>query len=138
MHKAKRRSSPLLRSQSAKAYIMKIVLRYSAIAFFLTTGSVSAQEATFQCEASAQEAGSAQSEPFSIEIRGGAVKLSGVSALESTFSLIRKNDAFYVFKNNKGQGGNINRSNGVVELYAVNATSHKMTVSITGVCSKPN
>ncbi len=40
----------------------------------------------------------------------------------------------YVFKNKKNQGGNINRSTGAVELYAVNAASHEMTVSINGAC----
>lgn len=89
---------------------------------------------TYQCEVSAQQSDSSQSAPFSIEIRGAAVKLSNVSALDDTFALIRKNDAYYVFKNKKNQGGNINRSNGAVELYAVNAASHEMTVSINGVC----
>jgi len=110
----------------------------SGIAFLALADSAFAQDApiAFQCQASAQSAGSTQSGPFSIEIKGGAVKLSGVSALDSNFSLIRKNNAFYVFKNNKGQGGNIDRSNGAVELYAVNAASHKMTVSINGACVK--
>jgi hypothetical protein len=89
---------------------------------------------TYQCEVSAQQGASSQSAPFSIEIRGAAVKLSNVSALDDNFALIRKNDAFYVFKNKKNQGGNINRSNGAVELYAVNAASHEMTVSINGAC----
>lgn len=108
---------------------MKIVLM-SAIAFLALADCAVAQDApiAFQCQASTG--------PFSIEIKGGAVKLSGVSALDSSFSLLRKNSAFYVFKNNKGQGGNINRSTGAVELYAVNAASHKMTVSINGGCVK--
>lgn len=114
---------------------MKTVL-ISAITFLALAGSSFAQDApiAFQCQPSSQSAGSTQSGPFSIEIKGGAVKLSGVSGLDSNFSLIRKNSAFFVFKNNKGQGGNINRSNGAVELYAVNAASHKMTVSINGAC----
>lgn len=110
------------------------------IALFFTVAPAAAEDGpvAFQCEAAAQEAGAAQTQPFSIEIKGSSVKLAGVDALDSNFSLIRKNDAFYVFKNNKGQGGNINRSNGVVELYAVNAASHKMTVSITGTCTRQN
>ncbi|CAJ0850376.1 hypothetical protein AMST5_00260 [freshwater sediment metagenome] len=110
----------------------------SLIAVLIAVNSAAAEEGpiAFQCQAAAQDAGPAQSEPFSLEIKGSTVKLVGVSALDGSFSLIRKNDTFYVFKNGKGQGGNINRTNGVVELYAVNAASHKMTVSITGTCVK--
>ncbi len=115
---------------------MSAYSRAVAVVVFLLVGSAAAQDAPvrLQCQVSAQEAGSNQSDPFSIVISGKTVSLSGVSALESNFSLIRKNDAFYVFKNNKNQGGNINRSNGAVELYAVNPATHKMTVSINGVC----
>jgi hypothetical protein len=124
--------------QSVQVRMMKKIVLCSSIALLMAAGSASAEDAAvaFQCQVAAQEAGPSQSEPFSIEIRGSAVKLAGVSALDGGFSLIRKNDAFYVFKNGKGQGGNINRANGVVELYAVNAASHKMTVSITGTCVK--
>lgn len=117
---------------------MRASLRTAAVFFLLFSGSAIAQDAPvrLQCQVSAQEAGSSQSGPFSIGISGKAVTLSGVSALESNFSLIRKNDAFYVFKNNKNQGGNINRSNGAVELYAVNPATHKMTVSINGICMR--
>ncbi len=110
----------------------------SMIALLAAAGSAAAEDApvAFQCETAVQEAGASQSEPFSIEIKGNAVKLAGVDSLDSSFSMIRKNDNFYVFKNGKGQGGNINRTNGVVELYAVNAASHKMTVSITARCVK--
>ncbi len=99
----------------------------AAALFLLFTNSAIAQDAPvrLQCQVSAQEAGSSQSRPFSIEISGKAVTLSGVSALESNFSLMRKNDAFYVFKNNKNQAGNINRSNDAVEPYAVNPSTHK-------------
>jgi hypothetical protein len=111
--------------------MMKTVLS-SAMALLLLAGSAGAQDAlvSFRCESPAQ------SEPFSIEISGSTVKLSGVGVLDGKFSLIRKNDQFYVFKNSRGQGGNISRSNGAVELYAVNAAAHKMTVSINGVCLK--
>lgn len=119
------------------------MVRYIAVALVVLLAladEADAQEATiaFRCEVSAQDAGSSQSEPFSIEISGSTVRLSGVAALDSKFSLLRKNDQFYVFKNGRGQGGNINRSNGAVELYAVNAAAHKMTVSINGVCTKQN
>ncbi|MGJ0451945.1 MAG: hypothetical protein ACR65T_01750 [Methylocystis sp.] len=115
---------------------MKSRLSIATIISLFCSGWAFAEDApvTFQCEVSAQQSDSSQSAPFSIEIRGAAVKLSNVSALDGNFSLIRKNDAFYVFKNKKNQGGNLNRSNGAVELYAVNAASHKMTVSINGAC----
>ena len=118
---------------------MKSSLSIAAItSSLLCPGWAVAEDApvTFQCDASAQQDSSTQSEPFSIEIKGSAVKLNNVSALDSGFSLLRKNDAYYVFKNKKNQGGNINRANGAVELYAVDAASHKMTVSITGVCAE--
>ncbi len=107
-----------------------------AIALFLSSTLALAQDAPvrFQCEAPAQDAASGQAGPFSVEINGMAVKISGVDALDSNFSILRKNEAFYVFKNKKNQGGNINRANGAVELYAVNPASHKMTVSINGMC----
>lgn len=110
---------------------MKAIL-CSATALLLFCGSAGAQDAlvSFRCEAPAQ------SEPFSIEISGSTVKLSGVGVLDGKFSLIRKNDQFFVFKNSRGQGGNINRSNGAVELYAVNAAAHKLSVSINGICVK--
>ncbi|CCJ08899.1 hypothetical protein [Methylocystis sp. SC2] len=115
---------------------MKSRLFVATIISLLGSGWAVAEDApvTYQCEVSAQQSDSSQSAPFSIEIRGAAVKLSNVSALDGNFSLIRKNDAFYVFKNKKNQGGNLNRSTGAVELYAVNAASHQMTVSINGAC----
>ncbi|HEY8125216.1 MAG TPA: hypothetical protein VIF88_07325 [Methylocystis sp.] len=115
---------------------MKLRLFVATTISLLCSGWAFAEDApvTYQCEVSAQQSDPSQSGPFSIEIRGAAVKLDNVSALDSNFSLIRKSDAFYVFKNKKNQGGNLNRSNGAVELYAVNAASHEMTVSINGVC----
>lgn len=115
---------------------MKLLTSLTTV-LLLTAGSAAAEDAVvFQCQVAAQGAGPSQTEPFTIEIRGSAVKLSGVESLDGSFGMIRKNDAFYVFKNAKGQGGNINRADGVAELYAVNAASHKMTVSITARCSR--
>lgn len=115
---------------------MKSRLSVATIMSLLCSGWAFAEDApvTYQCEVSAQQSDSSQSGPFSIEISGAVVKLSNVSALDGHFSLIRKNDAYYVFKNKKNQGGNVNRSTGAVELYAVNAASHEMTVSINGAC----
>jgi hypothetical protein len=117
---------------------MKTIQLAAATTLFLFHTLALAQDAPvrFQCEVTTQDAGSSQSGPFSVEINGTAVKVAGVDALDSNFSILRKNDAFYVFKNKKNQGGNINRSNGAVELYAVNAATHKMTVSIYGTCVK--
>jgi hypothetical protein len=115
---------------------MRIALRVTGIVLLMSSAAAFADDAqiSFQCEASAQQDSSNGFGPFSIEINGKSVKQSGVGVLDGNFSLIRKSDAYYVFKNSKNQGGNINRANGAVELYAVNAASHKMTVSIIGVC----
>lgn len=110
--------------------------------FVLCSGSAIALDAPvrFQCEDAAGQANpgspEAQGEPISIEITNKAVKVSGVGALDSSFTLIQMDEKFYVFKNKKNQGGNINRTNGVFQLYAVDRNAHKMTVSINGVCKQ--
>jgi len=105
--------------------------------FVLYSGSAIALDAPvrFQCEDAAKQGNpEAQGEPISIEITNKTVKVSGVGALDSNFALIQMDEKFYVFKNKKNQGGNINRANGVFQLYAVDRNAHKMTVSINGGC----
>ena len=78
-----------------------------------------------------------QIEPFSIDINDKSVTLDGVDKFENKFSLIQKDTKFYVFKNGpKTQGGNIDRTNGAVYLYAVNKAARKVSRSISGLCSK--
>ena len=106
----------------------------------LSSGLAAAEDSavTFQCEGNLQQ-GSQKTktpiEPFSVEIKDKVVKLTGVSELGTTFSLIQKDQKFYVFKNaKKDQGGNIDRQTGVISLYALDKSAHKITVSINGRC----
>jgi hypothetical protein len=116
------------------------MVKATAATSLLVSGLAMAQDAPtiFQCEGGVQQGSSktqTQIEPFSIEIQNKAVNLSGVGSLETRFSLIQKDEKFYVFKNaRKDQGGNIDRQSGRVNLYAIDKTAHKLTVSIDGLC----
>lgn len=113
-------------------------VRLGAAAFILVSGSAMAQDAPvrLRCEGKSLTSDS-HIEPFSIEINDKFVTLDGVDSFESKFSLIQKDTKFYVFKNGpKTQGGNIDRTNGAVYLYAVNKAARKVSRSISGLCSK--
>jgi hypothetical protein len=108
----------------------------------LVSGAAMAQDAPvrFQCEGKLQlespKTGS-EIEPFSIEVKNKAVKLSGLSNLEANFSLIQEDEQYYVFKNaRKTQGGNIDRPSGKLYLYVLDKDAHKITLSINGLCTK--
>ena len=116
------------------------LLTASAAILILSSGLAAAEDAptTLQCEGNLQQ-GSQKAEtpiePFSVEIKDKAVKLTGVSNLGTTFSLIQKDQKFYVFKNaGKDQGGNIDRQTGAIGLYGLDKSAHKITVSINGRC----
>ena len=107
-------------------------------AFVLVSWTAVAQDTSikFRCEGKNLTTES-QIEPFSVEISNKAVTLSGVSNLDSIFSLIQQDSRFYVFKNGKKtQGGNVDRSTGSINLYALDKGAHKITLSINGICVK--
>ena len=118
---------------------MRLLMAGAAI-LILSSGRVAAEDSptTFQCEGNLQQGSKKPEtpiEPFSVEIKDKAVKLTGVSELGTTFSLIQKDQKFYVFKNaRKDQGGNIDRQAGAISLYALDKSAHKITVSINGRC----
>jgi hypothetical protein len=116
------------------------LLTVSMAILILSSGLATAEDSptTLQCEGNLQQ-GSQKTEtpiePFSVEIKDKAVKLTGVSNLGSAFSLIQIDQKFYVFKNaRKDQGGNIDRQTGVISLYALDKSAHKITVFINGRC----
>ncbi|MFO1104167.1 MAG: hypothetical protein U1E20_14840 [Methylocystis sp.] len=116
------------------------LLAASAAILILSSRLVVAEDApiTFQCEGSLQQ-GSQKTEtpiePFSVEIKGKVVTLTGVGNLGTAFSLIQKDQRFYVFKNaGKDQGGNIDRQTGVISLYVLDKSAHKISASINGRC----
>jgi hypothetical protein len=112
--------------------------------FILASGTAMAQDAPLklQCEGKIQRENpktESQMEPYSVEIGGKAVKLIGVGDLETNYSLIQKDERFYVFKNaKKTQGGNLNRATGQLSLYALDKGSHKIAISVAGLCTKEN
>jgi hypothetical protein len=116
------------------------LLMVSTAFLILSSGLAAAEDSltTLQCEGNLQEGNQKTEtpiEPFLVEIKNKTVKLDGVSYLGSAFSLIQKDQKFYVFKNaRKDQGGNINRQTGVISLYALDKSAHKITVSINGRC----
>ena len=107
-------------------------------AFVLVSGTAVAQDSSikFRCEGKSLTTES-QIEPFSVEISNKAATVSGVNDLDSNFSLIQQDSRFYVFKNGKKtQGGNIDRSTGGINLYALDKGAHKIAISISGICVK--
>ncbi len=112
-------------------------MRLGAAALILVSGSAMAQDVPvrLRCEGKGLTNDS-QIEPFSIDIDDKSVTLDGVDKFENKFSLIQKDSKFYVFKNGpKTQGGNIDRTNGAVYLYAVNKAARIVSRSISGHCS---
>lgn len=120
------------------------LLKISTAAVVLVSGIATAQDASpkLQCEGKIQRESpktESQMEPFSVEIKNKAVNLSGVSDLETNFSLVQRDEKFFVFKNaRKTQGGNIDRTTGQIILYAIDKNTHKITVSVNGLCAKEN
>lgn len=120
------------------------LLKISAATFILISGIAMAQDAPvkLQCDGKIQRENpktESQMEPYSVEISGKAVKLNGVSDLDDKFSLIQKDERFYVFKNaKKTQGGNIDRTNGQLSLYAMDKNNRKIIISVVGLCTKEN
>jgi hypothetical protein len=119
-----------------------VLPKISATAFLLFSPVAMAQEAPvkLQCQGNIQRGSpktETQMEPVSVEINGKAVKLNGVDDFETSFSLIQKDEKFYVFKNSKKtQGGNINRATGQLYLYSMDMGRHKIAVSVNGTCTK--
>ena len=120
------------------------LLKIGTASFVLVSGIAAAQDAPpkFQCDGKIQRENpktKSQMEPFLVEIKNKVVNLSGLSDLEANFSLIQSDEKFYVFKNaKKTQGGNIDRTTGQIILYAVDKNTHKIVVSINGLCAKEN
>lgn len=118
--------------------------KIGAAAFILVSGSASAQDAPvkLQCQGNIQRETpktETQMEPVSVEISGKSVKLTGSGDFETSFSLIQKDERFYVFKNaKKTQGGNINRATGQLDLYSMDQNRRRVVVSVNGLCTKEN
>jgi hypothetical protein len=94
-----------------------------------------AADASFRCEGANQTTGT-QLQPFTVDIRGKTVTLSGVEGLGSSFALIQADSQFFVFKNGaKTQGGNINRASSTISLYVLDLAKHKLVVQIGGRCT---
>jgi hypothetical protein len=109
----------------------------AALAFVAFSGAAEAQDASIRFRCQGSSATGSQVEPFAVEIKNRAVEVSGLEKFETRLPLIQQDARFYVFKNgNKTQGGNIDRSNGAINLYIVNLSAHKITTSITGLCTK--